>query len=74
MKTQTIARKQPNGAIVWLSDGGRYLVQTDHHAAAAALEIGQTVEVRSIDYPPNGFELHSLPATSGPIIVVWVSS
>ncbi len=69
----TVTKKEANGAIVWLSDGGKYLIQTEHHAIAAAWQLGQSIHASSIGYPPNSFELRASPS-SEPAVGLWFAS
>ena len=55
----TISRMEPNGSILWLSDGGKYLIQREHHPLVANWRIGESVQVMAIDYPPDAFQIQS---------------
>jgi hypothetical protein len=68
----TVTKNEQNGAIVFLSDGGRYLIQAEHHSIAAGWPVGQSIHVLSVDYPPNGFELRVEPSSS-PAVAILVA-
>lgn len=53
----SITKMEPDGSIIHLSDGKRYLVQQDYHPTAKAWSAGRLVVVKSHGHSPNVFEL-----------------
>ena len=66
----TVTKNEQKGAIVELSDRGRYLIQGEHHSIAAGWQVGQSIHVLSIDYPPNGFELRAEPSSPPAVAIL----